>query len=116
MVMQLLILLVLNSPPQLKDLQNLITPVYAAYWRVIGTLLGIQQGVLDATEGGYPTNLPWCCNKLLGKWLDTDTKASWKKIIQAINSPAVAALITHNKTAVVDPQQGNYLLSSHTLL
>ena len=36
---------VLNSPPKLKDLYNLITPEYAAHWKIIGTLLGIEKGI-----------------------------------------------------------------------
>ena len=87
---------------------NLITPEYAAHWKVIGTLLGIGKGTLDVIEGAYPTNLPWCCTKLLETWLERDTDASWKSIIQVINSPAVASLSTTDST---DYQQGKYLLS-----
>lgn len=107
------ILLVLNSPPKLKDLQNLITPKYAAYWKVIGTSLGFENGYLDAIEYAFPINNFWCCNKLLEKWLETNTTASWKKLIQVIDSPAVTAL-TANTTAAaaVDSQLGNYALLS----
>ena len=84
--------LVINSRPELKDLCNLVTPKYSAYWKVIGTLLGIENGTLDAIELDFPTNNPFCCNKFLVTWLDKDTAASWKKIIEVINSPAVAAL------------------------
>ena len=98
--------LVLISQPKLKDLYNLITPEYAAHWKVIGTLLGIKKGILD---GIGRSNVNWCCNELLETWLERDTDASWKKIIEAINSPAVASLITANAIAVVDSQEGNYL-------
>ena len=98
---------VLNSQPKLKDLYNLITPEYAAHWKVIGTLLGIKKGILDTIEVTFPTNIPRCCNMLLETWLESDTNASWKKIIQIIDSPAVAALIPANITATVDSQQGN---------
>ena len=90
-------------------MHNLITPQYAAYWRVIGTSLGFGTGYLDAVECDYPKNNFWCCNKLLEKWVDSDTTASWKKIIQIIYSPAVTAL-TVNTTDPVDSQQGNYTL------
>ena len=113
---QFSVLLVLNSPPKLKDLYNLITPEYAAQWKVIGTLLDIRKGTLDAIEGAYPTNMPWCCNKLLETWLDIDTNASWKKIIQVINTSAVAALKTGNTTFAANPQQGNYYYHKNTLL
>ena len=99
---------VINSQPKLKDLYNLITPEYAAHWKVIGTLLGIETGILDGIEGANPTNLFWCCNKLLKTWLERDIDVSWKKIIEVINSPAVASLKTANATAVVESQEGNY--------
>ena len=100
--------LVLNSEPKLKDLYNLITPEYAAHWKVIGILLGIKKGILDGIERNFPSNVSWCCNELLDTWLERDTNASWKKIIEVINSPAVATLLTGNTTVRVDPQQGNY--------
>ena len=98
--------LVLNSPPKLKDLYNLITPEYAAHWKVIGTLLGIEKGILDAIEVGFPTNTLWCCNKLLDTWVERDTNATWKNIIEVIDSPVVAALIAANTTVAVDSHQG----------
>ena len=104
----IVVLLVLNSEPNLKDLYNLITPEYAAHWKVIGILLGIKKGILDGIERNFPSNVSWCCNELLDTWLERDTNASWKKIIEVINSPAVATLITGNTTVTVDPQQGNY--------
>jgi len=32
-----------------------------------------------------------CCNKMLAEWLNIDTKASWKKLFTAIESPAVTS-------------------------
>ena len=87
---------------------NLITPNYAAHWKVIGALLGIEKGDLDAIEGAYPINLPWCCNKLLEKWLERDTNATWNNIIEVIDSPGVTTLIAPSATVAVDSQQGNY--------
>ena len=98
------ILLVLNSQPKLKNLYNLITPEYAAHWKVIGTLLGVNNGIMDAIEGAFPTNIPWCCNKFLETWLRRDTKASWKKLIQVIDSSAITALVATSTAAVLLPQ------------
>lgn len=78
--------------PSLKDLYQNVTPRYTADWRVIGTLLGIPNGELKAIEAQYPTNLKWCCNRMLEKWLETDATASWDKIFEAIRSPAVSAI------------------------
>ena len=81
----------LDAVPQLKDLYNLVTPNYAAHWKTIGTLLDIPAGFLDGIEGAFPINPFWCCNNMLKEWLDTDTSASWRKIILAIDSPAVVS-------------------------
>ena len=71
----------------------MVTPKYAAHWKTIGTLLDIPTGFLDGIEGAFPSNPFWCCNKMLEKWLDIDTSASWKKVVLVIDSPAVASTI-----------------------
>ena len=98
------VLLVMNSPPKLKDLYNLITPEYAAHWKVIGTLLGVEKGIITGVERNFPNNVSWCCNELLETWLERDTEASWKKMIQVIDSPAVTSLVTTSSTAFASPQ------------
>ena len=85
---------VLYSHPLLKDLYQYITPRYASQWKVIGTLLGIQSEELQTIEAGYPTNVQWCCNQMLQKWLSEDVSASWKDLFKVIESPAVFNKIT----------------------
>ena len=68
---------------------TLITPEYAAYWKIIGTLLGMTKGRLDTIEVTNPTNLYWCCNKMLEAWLELEPTVVWKDMIVAIDSPAV---------------------------
>ena len=72
--------------PELSELVNVITPHYSVQWRKIGVLLHITGGTLDAIEQEYPTNLNWCCDKMLQTWIETDESASWKTIVTAINS------------------------------
>ena len=85
---------VLDAPPKLKDLYNKVTPEYAAHWRVIGTLLDISKGRLDGIERSFPCNAFWCCNKMLETWLEIDTSATWRKLIEALDSPAVHVIAT----------------------
>jgi len=66
---------------------------------VIGTLLGLPSGELNAIEAGYPTNVKWCCNQMLERWLEIDTTASWGKLLTVIESPAVS----------IAPDKGYYL-------
>ena len=84
--------------PLLGDLYEHITLKFAADWKVIGTLLGVPTGELNAIEAGWPTNTKWCCNQMLDKWLDMDPKASWEKIHKAIESPAVSSNQTSKGT------------------
>jgi len=81
----------LDSQPKLKDLYCLVTPKFAAHWNVIGTLLDIPNGLLEGIEKSFPTSAFWCCNEMLKRWLEIDTSATWRKIIQAIDSPAIGA-------------------------
>ena len=75
--------------PLLKDLIQRVTPRYAADWKRIGILLNLPIGELNAIEAGYPTNVKWCCDRMLEKWLETDLTASWKRMLTAIQSCAV---------------------------
>ena len=74
---------------------TLITPEYAAYWKVIGTLIGMSKGRLDTIELSYPINLNWCCNKMLETWLEINPTAIWKDVITAIDSPAIKEIQYH---------------------
>ena len=73
---------------------TLITPNYAAHWKVIGTLLQIPEAQLDTKESGFPTNLSWCCNKMLGLWLKINASVTWKYVIDVDDSPAIACGIS----------------------
>lgn len=84
----------LHSHPLLKDLYQYITPRYATQWKVIGTLLDIHNEELETIEAGYPTNVQWCCNQMLQKWLRENVSASWKDMLEVIESPAVITKIT----------------------
>ena len=80
-----------TSTPLLKDLHNHITPHYAARWRVIGTLLGLPKGRLDIIEHDNYHKAEPCCDAVLGEWLEVDPSASWEKLLEAIESPAVSS-------------------------
>ena len=76
----------MDTTPLLKDLYQYVTPQHAADWKVIGTRLNLPSGELKAIEAGWPTNVKWCCNQMLKKWLEIDTTATWKKLLIAIES------------------------------
>jgi len=80
-----------TSVPQLKELHNHITPLYAAHWRVIGTQLGLPTGRLDIIEHDNYHKAELCCNAVLEEWLEVDPSASWNKLLSVIQSPAVSS-------------------------
>jgi len=94
---------VLDSPPKLKDLYNIVTPDYAAHWKVIGALLDISSGRLNGIEKTFPANAFWCCNEMLRTWLEIDTSATWRKLTQAIDSPGVMAIPVAATTTMIHP-------------
>ena len=67
--------------------------------------MGVHIGEIDSIESGWPTNLKWCCNKMLETWLEVDTSASWNKINNAIASPVVSG---YQGTGVME---GEYSIS-----
>ena len=70
----------------MKDLHNLIIPHYAAFWRVMGTQLGISKGILDIIEYDEHHKAESCCNAVLKEWLEVDSSASWEKLFKVIES------------------------------
>ena len=83
-----------NTILSLKDLYEHITPQYAAEWKVIGTLLDLSSAELRAIEAKFPTNVKWCCNQMLEKWLGLDTTASWGKLFTVIESLAISGQVS----------------------
>ncbi|XP_065915924.1 protein NLRC3-like [Dysidea avara] len=80
-----------TSTPLLKGLHSLITPRYAAHWRVVGTQLGLPIGTLDIIEQDNVYRSVPCCNDMWSKWLKMDPSASWEKLFKVIESPAVSS-------------------------
>ena len=74
----------------LKDLWEHITPNYAANWKEIGVLLDLIPGELRTIQSTNPVNLKWCCNQMLEMWLDVDPQATWKKVFDVLESPALS--------------------------
>ena len=73
-----------NSRPTLRELDDKVTPYFAAHWRRIGKFLDIIPGELDIIESDNFRNCRECCNKMFTKWLDVDTRASWEKLKHCI--------------------------------
>lgn len=75
-----------TARPELAEATRLVTPLYAAHWKTIGIQLHVTTGKLDAIEQEYPTNLDWCCDKMLAIWLEGDENASWQHLFTTVLS------------------------------
>ena len=90
----------MTSVPSPKELNQYITPHYAAHWRVIGTQLGLSTGALDIIGHDNMHKAVQCCNGMFKKWLEVDTTASWEKLLEVIESPAVCCASDNGRTAI----------------
>jgi len=79
---------------QLKDLLNLVSPHYAVAWKEIGEELGVPVGTLNALQKNYPDDCDRCCDKMLEEWCSLGANPKWRNVLNALDSPAVAAVIT----------------------
>ena len=69
-----------NSRPTHRELNEKVTPHYAAHWMRIGRFLDISFPALEIIESDNLRNCQKCCDEMLAKWLDIDTTASWGKL------------------------------------
>ena len=75
--------------PQLKHLQEHITPHYAPEWKALGIQLGMPIGEIRIIEADNQGSVKNCCNEMLSKWIEIDCDASWEKLLTALKSLAV---------------------------
>ena len=98
-----------SAVPLMKDLIKYVCDKYAANWKRIGYYIDMPPGTLNAIERNFPSNAKWCCQQLFEEWLQTDSNASWNKVLSAIDSlPAC-----DKSVAEINVTQGNYY--SYTL-
>ena len=66
-------------------------PHYAANWKDIGILLGLDSNTLNLINADHPTDDKSCCREMLEMWLKMDRVASWEKLFTATESTAVSS-------------------------
>ena len=79
---------IIYETPNLRELNNLITPNYAYCWEDIGIGLNLPYATLQAIERDY-NKVNQRCTNMLAMWLQKDVNATWQKILEVIDSPAV---------------------------
>ena len=72
--------------PQLAEVIKSVIPQHTTQWKYIGSKLNLPNDSLRTMESGYPTNAEMCCVKMLQKWLEVDSEASYDQLHMAISS------------------------------
>ena len=60
-------------------------------WRDLGVQLlrPDQENLFNIIAADHPHDVVSCCKRLLKKWLETTTDATWNELIRALRSPSV---------------------------
>ena len=75
-----------STTPTQQELQQYVTPQYAAGWREIGVELGLSDAKLRFIKQDHPHRIKECCNEMFSEWLRVETTATWEKLFSAIDS------------------------------
>ena len=68
----------------MKDLNRYVVQQQAAQWEGLGLELGLERYHIDNITKDHPNESVICCRKMLQKWLDIDSSASWRKLHDAV--------------------------------
>ena len=68
---------------------------------MIGTLLGLPKGTLDIIKYDNRDKARPCCDAVLEEWLEVDPSASWEKLLEVLESPAVSSDQVPDKGAIL---------------
>ena len=74
-----------DKRPSLKQLYKEVIPQYAAHWREIGIMLGLENDLLNIIHADNPHSVEKRCGIMLVKWLQREPSASWKNLSDAID-------------------------------
>lgn len=85
------IYLIGSDCPSLRDLNNFVAPYVGAKWFNLGLQLLKQndEQKLYNLKANPSRDVEDLCTDMFNHWLQTDSKASWKKVIVALKAPAV---------------------------
>ena len=81
---------IVHTRPELKHLHRYVIRHYAAEWKVLGTLLRLPNGILNAIEHDKRHSCRACCVQMLTEWLKCPT-ATWENLFTALESPKICS-------------------------
>ena len=87
-------LFLVNSKPTKKKLLDHVVARVTPLWYDLGIKLfnEDEESHLDIIKSDHPDTITRC-KEMFWHWLKTDTTASWQKLIQALQSPAIKLVV-----------------------
>ena len=84
-------LLSVNSKPTKKKLLEYVVPYVSSRWYILGVKLlkEDQELHLEVIKSDHAGDNQMCCMDMFSYWLSTNTDATWKQLIEALESPSV---------------------------
>ena len=82
---KIIFLYVGKEKPPLNEISNHIVPRWASSWKKLGIQLNLELHLLQNIEKDNENDCEGCCNKMLSKWLDINTNASWEILFNALD-------------------------------
>ena len=88
-----------SDRPTMRDLSNFVVPYVGSKWYMLSfQLLDPQYTETMQSLKKDNRNVEECCMEMLNEWLRTEPKnATWKRLIEALNSPSVKLHNVANK-------------------
>ena len=90
-VLIIVIFVLVNSKPTKQKILDYVVPYVTPQWYELGVKLlkEDQESQLDVLKLNHVGDNKKCCMEMFWYWLSTNTSATWKQLIGALQSPAV---------------------------
>ena len=84
-------LILVNSTPSKRKLLDHVVPRVSTHWYDLGIILLDEEyeSYLDVIVSSHGSDIRECCKKMFWYWLSTNTSATWKQLLEALQSPSV---------------------------
>ena len=91
----------------LREMQNILNDGHfpSSKWYDLGLSMGLLDPKLKTIEEDYPKDSDGCLRECLSLWLQTDDKATWTKLVDAlyeIEENSVAAYVNSSKNSTIE--------------
>ena len=104
-----------DNTPTLKLLNRHVKKEATNKWYDLGIELLSNEDVeeLNTIRKNYPNDAGACCTEMFQLWLKKETRATWKKLMEALKAPGIEMNQLANKIEqmLISIVQGNHLRS-----